>query len=108
MATPRVLIQLPATARLGEIIEVRATLGHPMETGYRPGMDGRPVPRDVIQRFSCRYNGELVFSAELHAAIAANPYIAFHTVATESGTLSFEWQGDRGFNHTERRELRVA
>ena len=108
MATPRVLIQLPATARRGEVIEVRATIGHPMETGYRPGMDGRPVPRDLIQRFSCRYNGELVFSAELHAAVAANPYLAFHTVATESGTLTFEWQGDRGFTHTERRELRVA
>ncbi len=108
MATPRVLIQLPATARRGEVIEVRATLGHPMETGYRPGMDGRPVPRDLIQRFNCRYNGELVFSAELHAAVAANPYIAFHTVATESGTLTFEWQGDRGYSHTERRELRVA
>ena len=49
MSTPRVLIQVPATARRGEVIEVRATIAHPMETGFRPGADGRPVPRDVVQ-----------------------------------------------------------
>jgi sulfur-oxidizing protein SoxZ len=104
----RVLIQLPATARKGEVIEVRATIAHTMETGYRPGADGQPVPRDILQRFTCRYNGEVVFSAELHPAIAANPYLAFHTLATESGTLEFEWQGDKGFAQVERRELQVT
>jgi len=104
----RVLIQLPSSARRGEVIDVRVTIAHPMETGYRPGTDGRPVPRDILQRFVCRYNGEVVFSAELHQAIAANPYIAFHTVATDSGTLEFEWQGDKGFMQVERRNLRVT
>lgn len=104
----RVLIQAPARARRGEVIELRATIAHPMETGFRPGADGRPVPRDILQRFACRYNGELVFSAELHPAIAANPYLSFYTVATESGTLEFEWQGDRGFAQVERRSLQVT
>jgi sulfur-oxidizing protein SoxZ len=49
-----------------------------------------------------------VFSAELHPAIAANPYLAFHTVATTSGTLEFEWQGDNGFAQVERRQLQVT
>jgi hypothetical protein len=62
------------------------------------------LPRNIIQRFSCRYNGELVFSAELHAAIAANPYIAFHTVATDSGTLVLSWEGDNGFTQTEQHQ----
>ncbi len=95
------LIKVPATARRGEIIEIHTTIGHPMETGFRPGADGKILPRDIIQRFACRYNGELVFSAELFSAVAANPYIAFHTVATASGTLSFSWEGDNGFRHTE-------
>jgi sulfur-oxidizing protein SoxZ len=97
----RTLINVPPTAKRGEVIEIRTLIGHPMETGYRPGSDGRVLPRDIIRKFSCRYNGELVFSAELHPAIAANPYIAFHTVATESGTLSFAWEGDNGFAQTE-------
>ena len=97
----RALINAPKTARRGEAIEVRTLIAHPMETGYRPGADGQPLPRDLIRRFSCTYNGEVVFSAELHAAIAANPYLAFWTVATESGTLVCRWQGDQGFDQRE-------
>jgi sulfur-oxidizing protein SoxZ len=101
------LIKVPATARRGEVIEIRTTIGHPMETGYRPGADGKILPRDIIQRFTCHYNDELVFSAELFPAIAANPYIAFHTVATASGTLRFTWEGDHGFRHTQDVALQV-
>lgn len=104
----RTLIQAPATARRGEVIQLRATIAHPMETGYRPGADGRVLPRDIIRRFTCRYNGEVVFSAELAPAISANPYLAFHLLATDSGTLEFEWQGDNGFSQVERRSLQVA
>jgi sulfur-oxidizing protein SoxZ len=104
----RVLIQVPASARRGEVIELRATIAHPMETGYRPGADGQLLPRDIVQRFTCRYNGQVVFAAELHPAISANPYVAFHTVANESGTLEFEWSGDKGFSHVERRQLQVT
>jgi sulfur-oxidizing protein SoxZ len=97
----RALINVPASARRGEVIEIRTLIGHPMETGYRPGAEGNVLPRNIIRRFTCRYNGEPVFSAELFPAIAANPYLAFHTVATDSGTLSFTWEGDNGFVQTE-------
>ena len=104
----RTLINAPATAKRGEVIEIRATIGHPMETGFRPGDDGKVVPRNIIQTFSCRYNGELVFSAELFSAVSANPYIAFHTVATDSGTLVLNWEGDNGFTQTESISLAVT
>jgi len=104
----RTLINAPSSARRGEVIEIRATIGHPMETGFRPGDDGKVVPRNIIQTFSCRYNGELVFSAELFSAVSANPYIAFHTVATDSGTLVLNWEGDNGFSQTESISLAVT
>jgi sulfur-oxidizing protein SoxZ len=104
----RTLIQVPASARKDEPVEVRVTIAHPMETGYRPGADGRVVPRDIIRRFTCRYNGEVVFAADLAPAISANPYLAFHVLAADSGTLEFEWQGDNGFSQVERRPLQVA
>ncbi|NYE64085.1 sulfur-oxidizing protein SoxZ [Duganella sp. 1224] len=103
----RALIHMPASARPGQIIEIRALIGHPMETGYRVGADGKLLARDIVRSFVCRYNGEQVFGAELHQAISANPYIAFFTVATESGTLDFTWQGDNGFTHTEKMTLTV-
>ena len=104
----RTMITAPATARRGEVIEVRATIAHPMETGFRPGEDGKILARNIIRRFSCRYNGELVFSVELFSALSANPYIAFHTVATESGTLLLSWEGDNGFTQAESLSLSVS
>ena len=107
----RTLINLPASARRGEVIEVRTLIAHSMETGYRPGADGKVVPRDLIRRFSCTYDDgaskEVVFSAELFPAIAANPYIAFFVAATASGTLKFVWEGDNGFAQTETAAIRV-
>ncbi|EHR69656.1 sulfur oxidation protein SoxZ [Burkholderiales bacterium JOSHI_001] len=104
----RTLVNAPRQARPGEVIAIRATIAHPMETGFRSDASGRTLPRDIIQRFACRYNGELVFSAELFSAISANPYIAFHIRATDSGTLELRWEGDHGFVHTETVSLTVA
>jgi sulfur-oxidizing protein SoxZ len=104
----RALIHVPTTARRGDVIEIRALIAHPMETGYRAGADGRTLPRDIIRRFSCRHDGELVFSATLHPAIAANPYLAFHVVAADTGVLSFTWEGDNGFVQTETARLSVS
>lgn len=104
----RVILQVPATARRGEVIELRALIQHPMETGFRPGSSGEVLPRDIIRRFACAWDGEVVFSAELHPAIAANPYLAFTTIAAESGTLTFTWTGDNGFAQTETRQITVT
>jgi sulfur-oxidizing protein SoxZ len=104
----RTLITVPQGARRGEVIEIRTLIAHPMETGYRAGDDGKVLPRNLIRRFACRYDGELVFAAELHPAIAANPLIAFHTVAAASGTLTFTWEGDNGFAQTETVAIAVA
>jgi sulfur-oxidizing protein SoxZ len=104
----RVLLQVPPTAHRGEIIEIRALIQHPMETGFRPGMDGEILPRDIIRRFACSWDGVPVFAAELHPAIAANPYLAFTARAEASGTLEFTWTGDNGFVQTETRRITVT
>jgi sulfur-oxidizing protein SoxZ len=103
----RAIVNVPAVAKRGEVVEVRALIAHPMETGHRVGADGRRIPRDIIRRFTCRYDGEIVFAAELFPAIAANPYFAFDIVATASGTLAFTWEGDHGFAQTETVAIRV-
>lgn len=104
----RALVTIPKTARRGDVIEIRALIGHPMETGYRPGADGKVIARDIIRTFTCRYNGEQVFAAQLHPAISANPYLAFFTIATASGTLEFKWEGDNGFTQTETAAITVT
>jgi sulfur-oxidizing protein SoxZ len=103
----RALINVPARAKRGQVIEIKALVSHPMETGYRTGPDGNLVPRDIIRRFVCTYNGEEVFSAELFPAIAANPFLYFTTVATESGTLAFRWTDDHGHDQVETAKITV-
>jgi sulfur-oxidizing protein SoxZ len=94
------LINVPAKAKRGEIIEIKTLMSHIMETGYRHTTAGEVVPRNIITNLTCRYNGVEIFRADLFPAIAANPFITFFTVATESGKFDFEWIGDRGFTET--------
>lgn len=107
MAT-RAVITLPAAVRAGEAFEVRATVAHAMETGYRSSDAGVRLPRDLVRRFECRLDGELVFATDLFAAVSANPYLAFWLVVPQAGELSFLWRGDNGFEHRETRALAVA
>lgn len=104
----RTLITAPSSARRGEVITLRVLLQHPMESGFRVGADGQLLPRDIVRRFSCSYNGERVIAVELFAAIAANPYLEFSALALDSGTLDFAWEGDHGFRHREQRTISVA
>lgn len=103
----RALINVPKTARRGEVIEIKTLIAHQMETGFRHDSNGKIIPRDIINKFVCTYNGEEVFRADLHPAIAANPFIAFTTVATESGTIAFQWTDDRGKTQTESVKIAV-
>ena len=55
------LINVPARAKRGEIIEIKTLISHTMETGFRRTQLGALIPRDIIRRFACTYNGTEVF-----------------------------------------------
>jgi sulfur-oxidizing protein SoxZ len=103
----RALINVPAKAKRGEIIAIKTLMSHKMETGFRYSTLGERIPRDIITSFVATYNGEEIFSAELFPAIAANPFITFHTVATDSGVIELKWSGDNGFSLTEKVSILV-
>ncbi len=101
-------VRVPKTARRGEIIEVFALSVHPMESGFRLDNVGKNIPRHIIESFTCTYRDKEVFRAKLHPAVTANPYFAFHLVASESGELVFAWKDDRGNAGEERVNLTVT
>jgi sulfur-oxidizing protein SoxZ len=92
-----VLVNAPKTAKRGSIVEIKALIMHPMETGFRPGPNGRIIPRNIIERFTATWNGAEIFDMEMSPAIAANPFVSFFAVANESGTVGLRWTGDEGF-----------
>ena len=104
----RAIVNAPASARRGDIIEIKALVAHEMETGFRRTQLGTLIPRNIITRFVCTYNGMEVFRAEFHPAVSANPYLAFATRATESGTIVCLWTGDNGYSHSESVAISVA
>jgi sulfur-oxidizing protein SoxZ len=106
MTTPR--IRVPSQARKGDAIEIKTLISHPMETGHRRDVQGQLIPRHIIHTFTCTYNGEEVFRADWHPAVAANPYLAFYTIATASGHLRFEWIDDGGAVYTAEAEITVV
>jgi sulfur-oxidizing protein SoxZ len=93
---PATRIVVPAKARKGDVIEIKTLINHVMETGFRRDNSGRVIPRDIITRFTCTYGGEEVFRMDLFTGIAANPFVAFTTIATETGDLAFEWTDQHG------------
>ena len=103
----RAVVTVPARAKRGEIVEVKTLAQHPMETGFRRTQLGELIPRDIIRRFTCTYNGVEVYRVDLHPAVAANPLIAFTTTATETGTSAFQGVGDNGYSVTEIAAIRV-
>ena len=101
-------ISVPANAKKGETIEIRIAIQHPMETGFRFGVDGRAIPKNVINRFVCRFGGAEIFRAELGSGIAANPFLDFFATAEASGTFEFEWVDDAGVRGTDAASIVVS
>ncbi len=106
--TSRISITMPATAKQGSIIEIRAIAQHDMESGFRYTESGKLIPRDIIREFTCTYNNVEVFRADFYPGIGANPLIIFTTIATETGNLEFRWVGDGGYEAINQAHITVS
>jgi sulfur-oxidizing protein SoxZ len=100
-------VRVPERAARGEIVEIRAMVEHPMDSGFRVDNMGRTIPRHIVESFTCSYGGREVFRARLHPAVSTNPYFLFYVVASESAELVFTWTDDQGGVTTETALLRV-
>ncbi len=96
MSTPTPRVRMPATAKAGEVIEVKTLISHEMETGQRRDGAGQIVPRKIIKKFTATFNGKEIFSADWASAVSANPYQAFFVKVPETGTFEFSWLDDDG------------
>ena len=100
-------VRVPKQARKGEIVEIKTLISHPMESGQRKNAAGQPIPRKIINRFSCEFNGSPVFACALETGIAANPFLQFSARVGESGTFRFTWLDDDGTIITHKEKIAV-
>ena len=108
MATPRPRVKVPKTASAGEVVEIKTLISHKMESGQRKDKEGNTIPRKIINRFSCSFNGAEVFACDMDPAIAANPYMQFTVKVPESGTFEFRWDEDGGEVYSTTSDISVS
>lgn len=101
-------VRVPSSAKPGEVIEIKTLISHEMESGQRKDSSGKPIPRKIINKFVCTFNGKPVFTADLEPAVAANPYIEFFAKVEESGTFKFAWTDDDGTVTTAEQKITVS
>jgi len=89
-------VKVPKSASAGDIISIKSLVTHAMESGQRKDKDGNVIPRMIINKFECQFNGATVFSCDIDSAVAANPYLEFKARVDESGTFKFIWTDDDG------------
>lgn len=105
-AKPRVKVQ--KTAKVGEVINIKALISHLMESGQRKGSDGNLIPRSIINRFTCDVNGENVIDVAIEPAVSTNPYFEFEARIDADSDVVFTWYDDDASVYTNTQQVAIA
>ncbi|SRR6056297_766882 len=89
-------VKAPSSATAGEVVTIKTLISHKMESGQRKDSSGNVIPRSIINRFTCDYNGENVIDVKMEPAISTNPYFEFEAKIPETGEFKFTWYDDDG------------
>ncbi len=101
-------VSVPSKAVKGEIVELKALIRHPMESGHRRDARGEAIARDIIVKFECEYDRKTIISVDVHPGVSANPLITFYTVASKSGDVNFKWTDQHGQVWTDQASISVS
>ncbi|EAU43861.1 MULTISPECIES: thiosulfate oxidation carrier complex protein SoxZ [Salipiger] len=101
-------VKVPKSASAGEAITLKTLISHPMESGQRKDGDGNVIPRSIINRFTCEFNGESVIDVTMEPAISTNPYFEFEATVPEAGEFKFTWYDDDGSVYEETKAIAIG
>ena len=108
MAKVKPRVKVPKTADIGEIIEIKTLISHPMHSGRAVDGDGNLVPRQIINSFRVYFNDAEIMSVALRPSVSANPFFTFPFKVTESGTFEFVWVEDGGEEYKKLKKIIVG
>ncbi|WP_197916041.1 thiosulfate oxidation carrier complex protein SoxZ [Thiosulfatihalobacter marinus] len=101
-------VKVPKTAAAGDAITIKTLISHKMESGQRKDKEGNVIPRSIINRFTCEFNGDMVLDVEMFPAISTNPYFQFEAVVPEAGEFRFTWYDDDGDVYDAAKKIAIA
>ena len=106
MARPRV--KVPKKASKDEVITIKTLISHKMESGQRKDRKtGEKIPRNIINKFTAKFNGKEVFSVDIEPAVSANPYLQISVKVPESGEFEFIWVDDDNKTYSTKKKITV-
>ncbi|SIS49333.1 thiosulfate oxidation carrier complex protein SoxZ [Phaeovulum vinaykumarii] len=101
-------VKVPKSASAGEVVTIKTLISHPMESGQRKDSAGQPIPRQIINRFTCDFNGQNALDVTLEPAVSTNPYFEFDVRVDAAGEFHFTWYDDDGSIYEERKSITLA
>ncbi len=101
-------VKVPKTAAAGDVVTIKTLISHKMESGQRKDKNGNKIPRSIINRFTCDFNGQNVIDITLEPAISTNPFFEFKAKVPESGEFKFTWYDDDGSVYEAAKEITVS
>lgn len=101
-------VKAPKSADAGETVTIKTLISHKMESGLRKDKDGNLIPRSIINRFTCEFNGKSVIDVAMEPSISTNPYFEFEAVVPEAGDFKFTWYDDDGSVYEEAKSVKVG
>jgi sulfur-oxidizing protein SoxZ len=101
-------VKVPSKAAAGEAITIKTLISHPMESGQRKDSSGNVIPRSIINRFTCEFNGQSVIDITMEPAISTNPYFEFEATVPEAGEFKFTWYDDDGSVYEDSKKIEIG
>ncbi len=101
-------VKVPKTAAVGDIITIKTLISHRMESGQRKDKDGNAIPRSIINRFTCDFNGENVIDVAMEPSISTNPFFEFEANVPAAGEFKFTWYDDDGDIYETSKSVAIA
>lgn len=101
-------VKTPKSASAGEVVTIKTLISHPMESGQRKDKNGAVIPRQIINRFTCELNGQMVVDVTMEPGVSTNPYFEFEARVDASGEFKFTWYDDDGSVYEDVKPISVA
>jgi sulfur-oxidizing protein SoxZ len=101
-------VKVPKSAAAGEAIVIKTLISHQMESGQRKDGNGNIIPRSIINRFTCDFNGQNVIDITMEPAISTNPYFEFSATVPEAGEFKFTWYDDDGSVYEDANKIAIG
>ena len=101
-------VKVPKSAAAGDAVTIKTLISHKMESGQRKDSDGNIIPRSIINRFTCDFNGANVIDVTLEPAISTNPYFEFEAKVDAAGEFKFTWYDDDGSVYEDAKSIAIG